>query len=345
MDQENTPIGKAGGEARAKKLTPERRKAIAEKAAASRWAHEKGIPRAEWEGEMKIGTVSMRCAVLSPESPDSPPRRVISETEFMKALGMYRSGALSVRREQSDDGAQIPLSLAHKNLKPFILNHLGDVHYQPMKVLYRGGRVGHGISADLIPKVCEIWMDASKAGVLGETQKKIAAMAEVILRGLAHIGIIALIDEATGYQDVRDRQALQTILDKYITDEWAKWTRRFDPEFYRQLFRLKGIPFPTISGTKKPSYVGHWTNDLVYSRLAPGVLNRLREVNPRVASGNRARKHHQHLTEDIGAPELQQHLSNVTFLMKTCRTWEEFKARLDLASPKFGDTMRLDLGI
>ena len=163
------------------------------------------------------------------------------------------------------------------------------------------------------------------------------------MRSLAKLGIVALVDEATGYQDVRDRLALQKILEKYITDEWARWTRRFPSDFYRHLFRLKNSQFPPMDGKNTPSYVGHWTNDVVYSRLAPGILKKLREVNPKTASGNRARKHHQHLTDDVGVPELQQHLSNVIFLMKVCQTWSEFKQRLDIAAPKYGSTMSLNL--
>jgi hypothetical protein len=196
--------------------------------------------------------------------------------------------------------------------------------------------------------VCEVYLRLRDAYVADgkeppKNYRHIIEACDILMRALAHVGITALVDEATGFQEVRDRQALQKILEKYISDEWAKWTRRFPPEFYKQLFRLKGIPFPPSEGTKKPSYVGHWTNDIVYSRLAPGVLAKLREVNPRTASGGRARKHHQHLTEDVGAPELQQHLSNVTFLMKTCQTWAEFKERLEVAAPKVGDTMRLPL--
>lgn len=78
-------------------------------------------------------------------SDDEAPLRVVSETAFMKALGMYRSGALSVRREVSESGAQIPLSLSYKNLKPFILRHLGDVHYEPMKVLFHYRIIGFDI--------------------------------------------------------------------------------------------------------------------------------------------------------------------------------------------------------
>lgn len=162
------------------------------------------------------------------------------------------------------------------------------------------------------------------------------------MRGLAHIGVVALVDEATGYQDIRDRVALQTILDRYIKDEWSKWTKRFPNDFYRELFRLKNIEFPR-AGNQRPAYVGHWTNDIVYSRLTPGLLKKLRDLNPRNEKGARARKHHQHLTDDLGVPELHQHLPNVIFLMKGCDTWEEFKPRLDRAATKFGDTMPLGL--
>jgi P63C domain len=330
-------IQSLGGKARADALSAEERSKIAKKGGHARAS----LPRVAWEGEIHIGPVTMKCGVIPPKSEDEPPIRVISETEFMRALGMYRSGALSVRRETSETGAQIPLSLAYKNLKPFIVRHLGDVHFQPMKVVFAKNQVGHGLDATVIPKICEIWMDARKEGNLGVRQRSIADMAEVILRGLAHVGIVALVDQATGYQEFRDRLELQRILDKYITDEWAKWTKRFPDEYYRQLFRLKNMSYPPHGGNK-PSFVGHWTNDIVYGRLQPGILQKLRELNPRKGA-HRLRKHHQHLTEKIGVPELEQHLSNVVFLMRSCTSWEEFKERLDTAAPKFGETALLPL--
>jgi hypothetical protein len=69
----------------------------------------------------------------------------------------------------------------------------------------------------------------------------------------------------------------------------------------------------------------------------------LKEKNPRLLSGNRARKYFQHLTKDIGQPELKDLLSNVIFLMKTCASWDDFKLRLDKVRPKLGDTLQLDL--
>ncbi len=163
------------------------------------------------------------------------------------------------------------------------------------------------------------------------------------VRALSRVGITALIDEVTGYQEIRDRQALQKILDKYITDELAKWTKTFPDEFYQELFRLKGLEYPTANG-KKPSYVGHWTNDIVYDRLAPGVKNELKKKNPRQQkTGTRRHKHHQLLTRDYGHPELKELLSNAIFMMKACSSWGQFTALLNKAKPKYGNTIEMDV--
>ncbi len=321
-----------GGNARAAALSPEERKEIAKKAAEKRWS----IPKAEFSGTMAIGDLELPCAVLSDGT------RVLTETDFMEAMGMYRSGALSVRRDQSG-GAQVPLYLAFKNLTPYILNHLGDVNELVLKYKTKKGVTAHGIRADLIPKICDVWMDAQEDGVLGSRQEQIADKAKLIMRALAHVGIIALVDEATGYQEIRDRQALQKILDKYITDEMAKWTKTFPDEFYKELFRLKNLQYPTPGG-KKPQYVGHWTNSIIYNRLAPGVREALKEKNPR-QPGTGARKHkdHQFLTKDYGHPELKELMQNVIFMMKGCSSYDQFENLLDKARPKFGNTIEMDI--
>ena len=77
----------------------------------------------------------------------------------------------------------------------------------------------------------------------------------MLTRGLAHIGIIALVDEATGYQEVRDKLALQAILDAYLRKELAAWAKRFPDEFYREMFRLKGWQWQGMS-VNRPQIVG-----------------------------------------------------------------------------------------
>jgi hypothetical protein len=162
------------------------------------------------------------------------------------------------------------------------------------------------------------------------------------MRGFAKVGIVALVDEATGYQEVRDRLALQKILEKYLREEYAKWARTFPDEFYENLFRLRGWQYRPLT-LKKPGVVGHLTNDLIYKRLAPGVLDELKKKNPIVAPGQRRQRHHQWLTEDVGHPRLREHLSAVMALMKASTKWSSFYRSMQRALPQYGNTIPLAL--
>jgi hypothetical protein len=89
---------------------------------------------------------------------------------------------------------------------------------------------------------------------------------------------------------------------------------------------------------------GTLTNDIVYSRLAPGVLEEIKRKNPAVKTmtakkGYRRNKNFQWLTEDIGSPKLNQHLGNSITLMKACPDggWEMFKTLIDRALPPYSD--------
>ncbi len=324
------PTGKArGGYARAEKLSAEERSEIAKKGAAARWGGDE-IPRATHIGELEISGRKLACAVLEDG------RRMLSQSTFLTAIGRSpkgKGGQVAI----SADG--LPPFLAAKGLTPYISSELREA---TVPVQYRSvsGRKMHGYSAEILPMVCEVYLAARDDDATTDQQARVVQACDLLMRGLARVGIIALVDEATGYQEVRDRKALQAILDKYLTDEYAKWTKTFSDDFYKELFRLKGIMYPG-TGAVKPSYVGHWTNNVVYARLAPGVKRELQKKNPRQSSGHRRRKHHQHLTRDHGHPALKEHLSNVTFLMKACASWDEFAERLDRVSPKFGDTMPL----
>jgi len=85
------------------------------------------------------------------------------------------------------------------------------------------------------------------------------------------------------------------------------------------------------------------TNDVVYSRLAPGVLTELRSRTPKDEKGRRKFRYHQWFTEDIGHPKLQEHLSNVTTLMKASSNMTVFRRLLQRAMPKFGENLQLDI--
>jgi hypothetical protein len=117
--------------------------------------------------------------------------------------------------------------------------------------------------------------------------------------------------------------------------------RTFEPDFYKELFRLREILY--TASPQKPAYVGHLTNDLVYQRLAPGVLNEIQTKNPKADHGRRKHKHHQWLTYDIGHPKLKEHLAALTALMKACDSWQQFMRAVNRALPPYGKTMELPM--
>lgn len=285
------------------------------------------IPKAQFSGTIKIKDLSIPCYVLENGE------RIISTRGIMKSLGRTWRG-----RKYS--GTQYPVFIEAKNLKPYISKEL-DTVLTPFIFKTDKGVISEGFKAEILPMVCDTYLRANDDNALTSSQLLVAKKCDILVRAFAHIGIIALVDEATGYQEIRDRIALQKILDKYITDEWAKWTKTFPDEYYKELFKLHNMPYPTGS-SKRPSYIGHWTNDIVYSRLAPGVLKKLKEINPRQPSGSRKRKFHQHLTRDWGVAELREYLSNIIFLMKSCSNWRDFRSRLNRVSPKYGDTIPID---
>ena len=323
-----TGDGKSGrvrsGKARMQNLSPEERKALAQKAARSRWGTSAdGLPRATHEGSLVIGGIELQCAVLEDGT------RVLSRAGFIKAMG--RTGKAKGGRRY-DSEFQVPVFVAAGNLKPFIsddlLGNSAPMQYRPI----RGG-YALGYRAALLPLVCHAFEDAKEAGVLQTSQVHIAQRCKILSRGFSVVGITALVDEATGYQEVRDRKALEAILDAYLRKELAAWAKRFPDEFYKEIFRLKEWAWDSLS-VKRPGVIGRYTNDLVYERLAPGIIESLEKLNPKNEKGNRRARHHQWLTEDVGHPALAQHLHAVLGLMRASKTWEDFYHLIQLAFPK-----------
>jgi len=314
--------GKAkGGIARAEKLTPDQRKEIAQNAAYSRW----NIPKANYEGVLRIAGMEIPCAVL--EQGDRVLRLVV-QREVVGLLTMNKKGNLD-------------RYLQAQNLQPFIPAKFKDKSLdQASTVLVINGRKAHCYEGEDIVDLCKMYLDARKAGnVLLPNQQQLADRAEIIITSLAKTGITGLIDEATGYQQVRARDALQAYLDRVLRKELAAWVKRFPDEFFHQMFRLK--KWPWTGSNKRPSVAGKYVTDLVYARLGPGIVEQLEKLNPKTEKGTRLSRHHQWLTEDIGHPALAQHLYAVMGLMRMCNTWEEFMKLLEKGYPKKGSQLSL----
>lgn len=323
--------------ARAESLTAEQRKEIAARAAAARWDKANEVPRAAYSGKLTIGDMELPCSVLSDGT------RILTQSDFMDGMGMYYSGWVAKNRSAEDAAADVPHFLSFKSLKPFVDKHLGDLQSIVVKYRTEKGAMAHGIRAELIPKICDIWLDADEVGRLGSRQKQIAAKAKLVMRALAHVGIVALVDEATGYQRDRASDALAKILEQFIAKELQPWVQTFPPDYYEHLFRLRGLDYQRDT-VKRPQYFGHLTNDIIYKRLAPGVREELDRTVPKTPSGRRKHQMHRKLTPDMGHPKLREHLASVTTIMKLSSDYQQFKDSLDRIHPRYDDTIPMDFG-
>lgn len=319
-----------GGHARAERLSGEERRGIAKRAAAARWADNLseavcGSP----DQPLRIGDIEIECYVLNDGT------RVVTQASFLESLGRHRKA--NVRREGGEE--RLPAILQGKAIYPFIS---AEVREKSRPITFRlpsGGRAS-GYNAELLPEICEIYLKAKDEGVLPRNQEHVARQAEILVRGLARVGIIALVDEATGYQEVRAKDALARILELYVAKELRAWVRTFPDDYYRELFRLRDLEYPGAN-VQRPQYFGHLTNDIVYKRLAPGVLEELKSVTPKDESGRRKQKYFQRLTSNHGYPKLREHLGSVVTLMKLSESYQDFMLKLDRIHPRIGDTIPL----
>ena len=209
-------------------------------------------------------------------------------------------------------------------------------HYREALVkgdtLGRGRQPAVGHRADLLPAVCEVYLDAQNAGQLLASQERALHAAELLHRGLARVGVTALVDEATGYQEVRARHELQKILEAYVQAELRPWVRAFPDEFFREIYRLQDWEYRPGTSKRTP-YVGKLVNKYIYEQLPHGVLEELRRVNPKNERGHRPRKHHQHLTADTGNTHLDRQISTVTTLMRISDNKHQFETLFERALP------------
>lgn len=339
MNQEDGKIsGKArGGIARAKRLSAERRKEIAHKGALARWSVPEQMLVAQYGAPnrpLKLGEIEIPCYVLNDGT------RVLAQRGLHSGIGLSAGGGKGGERKI----VTLLEGLAQKGLdvRDLIARANSPIRFIPA----HGGNPADGYEATILPDICAVLIEAGRQDKLGARSQHLAERAAVLQHAFATLGIIALVDEATGYQAVRPQDALQAYLEKVISRELAAWVKRFPDEFYENIYKLKNWPWPGM-GKNRYSVVGTYTKDLVYERLGPGVLKELEKKNPKNESGKRASKHHQWLTEDIGNPLLAQHLHSLVMFQRLALAngygWQRFVKMIDQVLPKRGQTMEMPL--
>lgn len=264
-----------------------------------------------YEGILDLAGIEIPCYVLDDGT------RVLSGRKMQEALKI-----VDVEEGKQTAGTRLNRYLEQKTLEPFIYKGRDQDHFKPI-ICYRGTQKINGYEATLLADLCDAFLEARKHISLSPRQTIIAEQCEVLIRAFAKVGITALVDEATGYQYEREKDELQQILRKYISEELLPWQKRFPDIFYKELFRLNGWDYTVKGIQKRPGVVGTWTNKLVYEQLPQGVLDELRNNVPKSETGNPTARFHQLLTDDIGSPHLTAQINQIVTLFQLSDNMQE----------------------
>jgi hypothetical protein len=324
------PTGRAkGGVAAAAKLTKEARVDRAKKAVSARMEKAK-LPKATHgsnDTPLRIGDITIPCYVLEDG------RRVLTMRGLQTSLGFSSGGG-------KEGARKIPSFLSKLEKNGLQINDLAVRADSPFDfIVPQTNQIASAYEATILVDICEAVLQARDQGLIA-TDSIYAKQCETLVRGFARVGIVSLVDEVTGFQKDRTKDALAQILEKFIAKELQPYVRTFPSEFYEQLFRLRGLKYPPDTPKFRPQYFGTLTNDIVYERLAPGLLDEIKKQ----ASKDAKKAHlHRRLTQEVGHPKLREHLSAVIMAMKMSPDYPAFISNLNRFMPRFGQSYTLDL--
>jgi hypothetical protein len=321
-----------GGQARADKLSKGEIRDIASLGGQARREKVKiltesgELPKATHQGKMLVGDLDLDCYVLEDG------RRVFHKRGMARALGMKSGGGNVFLRavQRKGLGSEIDRKLFDKIENPICFKPLTQ-------------DLGHGYDADVLVEICRAIVRAEESGRLHPTQHGLAEQAQILLNAFAKVGVTALIDEATGFQQVRSPDALRVLVQQYIEEERREWEKQFPDEYYDELNRLYGSKRLTVTGSgaviqNRPQHFAMFTRSYVYHTLANGaVLEELDRLNPKIdKKGTRKARFHQHLNEGYGIEKLKRQVGEIITLIKVSDTVSQFKKLFARRFPQAG---------
>lgn len=275
------------------------------------------ILKETYTGELNLNGIKVSCSVLEDGT------RILVNRSLAMALGIKGSGAYWQKKRNNAQETLLPEYLSAQYFSPYISEDLRRKLTSPVRYVSLQNQVREGVSAEVLSDILDVYIKADKNGVLSDNQT-VAGIAYKMLFAFSKVGIIALVDEATGYQYDREKDELQRILKAYISDDLLPWQKRFPDTFYKELFRLNGWNFTIKDIRKRPGIIGKWTNTVIYKELPKGVLEGLKSKTPRNENGKPTAKFHQSLTLDVGEPNLEHQITKVIALFQVSDTMEQF---------------------
>ena len=192
------------------------------------------------------------------------------------------------------------------------------------QILMPHGGVAQFFPAGVVPDIASGVIAAALEGRLHKSRLGMVAPCLKIIHALASTGEVALIDEATGYQYHRAPDALQELIGKLLRQSGSSWERRFQPDYYRAIYRLFGWRYQ--GHVQNPPHVlGQITLRWVYAQVLPPEL--LDEIRNRKGLSE---KHHQWLSER-GLERLTQQIHSVTAIARCSANYRDFDHRCEAA--------------
>jgi hypothetical protein len=304
-----------GGTARANTLTPQERSEIARNAVKARWEKagkvvaekpstisagtavivEDQIPYSLFQGKLSIGKLDLECHVLNDH------RRVFTQREMVRIIsGGRESGNL---QQYLQANPLIEKGFHAGSSFPF------RIPGQPT--------IATGWEASGLIEICDKYLEAKEQKLLKPSQYHLAVQAGIVMRACAKVGIVALIDEATGFQEFRKKRDLQIKLQAFIAEDMQDWVRLFPTQFWVELARLEGIKY---SPRSRPLRWGKYVMAFVYDAIDGDVGKKLREINPEPHKG---KNHHQWLKE-FGRDQVHDQITKVVTIMQLCADMADF---------------------
>lgn len=263
-------------------------------------AHRVGVPISLFQGVLELGESRLPCHVLSDG------RRVIAQRELTGVLTGGRKGGLTRYLETNRVSQYIDA---------------GEVNSRAVRFSIPGENFeALGYEAVLLIEICDAYLRAREDRKLTRAQQHIAQQAEIIVRTTAKLGIEALVDEVTGYQAVREKNALQLKIQAFIAEEMQEWARMFPEEFWMELARLEHVHY---SARQRPIRWGRYVMAFVYDAVDGDIGQELRRINP---NPHYKQNHHQWL-KNYGREKVRDHLNQVLGVMKLCRDMPDFNAK------------------
>lgn len=304
-----------GGEARAQKLSPERRREIARAAIEARWqkAGKAPLPQATHKGNFKEDFgIDVDCYVLNDESKTA----VISQRGMGAALRLGEGGRSLPRFVAGKTVSEaLGVELLEKLSNPLVFKGPPVVggSIPPMGSVY-------GYDVTLLIDVCKALIKAESEGKLLKSQANIVRQAHIIIGASAKAGIKGLVYALAGYNATKEEVIAAFKL--YVREEARDYEREFPEQLYEEWYRLYQIPRPEKN---RPWKFKHLTVDQVYRPLAKSsgkILKLTREQ--RENSNARWKKLHQFLSE-IGVKALRTHLGQLLGIAGISQTRQEYE--------------------